>query len=255
MSEQPLPPDLDPDIRPPGASHDGQISPPVSPTTSAPTTPFDFDRMTESFESVQKDFLDKPRPLPSADRFSAAMQEVVKLFELLGSAFAFVKRDIDSKIAIIDEYAERDPRNFAHLHDAVCFEMKNDTARQAPTMPRSCSRTILRLMWALKFAGLLLDGLFLAFDPASSLPPTSRTLKWAVARAYGEALAEHHSWTMRKAVRSACMLLPTKESFIARIGIDHDGRDESLRRLSSSMSPLVTRMYAFYETNELLDLP
>lgn len=216
---------------------------------------FSFERMTESFERIQRDYELEPRPLPSTDRFITSMREVLLLFEFLGSAFVFVKRDIDNKINVISEHRTRDPSNFGHLHDAVNYELRTNTARIEPGDSPSCSRTLLRLMWALKFADLLLDGLRKAFDPASDISSNERTLKWAVAYAYDAALAEHHSWTIRRTVKSACLLLPTKEYFINRLGLNDSLREEHLGRLALSMSPLVKRMYAFYETNQILDLP
>lgn len=183
------------------------------------------------------------------------MREVIKLFETLGTAFTFVKRDMHTKIAIIDDFCQRDATNYQHLHDAVEFEIRTNAARIEPGDAPSFSRTLLRLMWALKFADLLLDGLRMAFDPSSDLSTSERTMKWTVGRAYESALAEHHSWTIRRAVKSACLLLPTKEVFFDRLGVKPDCRDHFLSRLALSMSPLVKRTYAFYESNHLLDLP
>lgn len=221
----------------------------------ASTSVFSFERMTRSFEDIQREYEIHPRPLPSTCQFVTAMREVVNLFETLGTAFTFVKRDIDNKINVIDSFAANDPTNFAHLHDAVQFELRANTARIEQGAPPSCSRTLLRLMWALKFADRLLDGLKKAFDPNSDLTTNERTLKLAVGRAYDAALAENHSWTIRRTVKSACMLLPSKESFIQRLGVDTAECEEHFSRLAVSMSSLVSRMYAFYEENQILDLP
>lgn len=221
---------------------------------------FDFERMTHAFELIDAEYRTpspRPkRPLPSTARFLSAMSEVLALFETLGSAFTFVKRDIEKKLAIISHYAQRDPTHFSDLNDAVEFEIHTGALRvkQADGTP-SCSRTLLRLLWALKFSDYLLEGLGKTFDHKSGLADVDRTLKWAVARAYDVALAEHHSWTLRKSVKSACLLLPTKESFMDRVGIDLDRREEFISRLAVSMSPLVDRMYKYYEERHLLELP
>lgn len=223
---------------------------------------FDFERMTSSFELVQADFAILPsttahsRPLPSTSRFLHAMGEVLLLFETLGSAFTFVKRDIEKKLSVISRYAAAHPANFSDLNDAVFYERGRASLHaRLPDGTPSCARTLLRLMWALKFADSLLDGLGQAFDPASKLRSYDRTLKWAVARAYDDALAEHHSWTIRRSVKGACLLLPTKEVFMDRVGVDLDRSEEFILRLSFSMSPLVKRMYTFYEKHDLLGLP
>lgn len=231
----------------PAASHD------VLPSSN--TMGFDFERMTASFELIQSEFEASNHALPPTSLFVSAMSEVLKLFETLGSAFTFVKRDIHSKISIISRYHASNPAQYSDLTAAVLHELETSTTRRAPGTPPSCSRTLLRLMWALNFADGLLDGLALAFDPASDVSTSDRTLKWAVSRSYDASLAEHHSWTIRRAVKSACLLLPTKESFFDRLGVERKSRDAFLSRLAVSMSPLVKRMYAFYGQHDLLSLP
>lgn len=119
----------------------------------------------------------------------------------------------------------------------------------------SCSRTLLRLMWALKFSNYLLEGLGKTSDPESGLADGDRTLKWAVGRAYDSALAEHHSWAVRRSVKTACTLLPTTEAFMNRVGVDLKRSEGYISRLSVYMSPLVERMYKYYEEKDLLQLP
>lgn len=220
---------------------------------------FDFEQMTRAFERVQDDFAADARPgrpLPTTERFLAAMGEVNKLFETLGSAFSFVKRDIEKKLATIARHLAADPEHYADLNDALEYETAHGLLeeRNDEGLP-SCARTLLRLMWALKFSDSLLEGLGQAFDPNSGLSYYNRSLKWAVARAYDAALAEHHSWTIRRTVKGACVLLPSKEMFMEKVGIDHNRREEYIQRLSVSMSPLVTRMYAHYDKHDLLALP
>lgn len=221
---------------------------------------FNFDRMTSCFEKIQEDYTSTrsaiPRPLPNTERFLTAMDEVTKLFETLGTAFTFVKRDIDKKLSVISRHAIADPPHFADLNTAVAHEIVQRTlsTRAEDGLP-SCARTLLRLMWALKFADVLLDGLRQAFDPKSGLSSYNRTLRWAATRAYDATFAERHTWTMRRSVMGACVLLPTKEAFMDRLGVDAEKRKEFMKRLSLSMSPLVERMYAFYDKNDLLNLP
>lgn len=221
---------------------------------------FDFERMTRSFELIEAEYRapsTRPkRPLPSTARFLSAMGEVLALFETLGSAFTFVKRDVEKKVAIIARYAQNDPAHFSDLNDAVEYEIKMNTLRvKQPDGTPSCSRTLLRLMWALNFSDYLLDGLGKTSDPKSVLAESDRTLKWAVARAYDVALAEHHSWAIRRSVKTACTLLPSKEAFMDRLGIGLEKSEEFISRLAVSLSPLVERMYKFYEERDLLGLP
>ena len=221
------------------------------------TMEFDFERMTINFEQIQDHFKIDPSSLPPTDQFLEAMTEITRLFETLGTAFTFVKSDIDLKMNVIKEYQLEDPQNYNHLTKAVEYELNTkDLMKPLETGERrSCTRTLYRLMWALKFADYLLDGLSKTFDPNSGLAKSERTLKWAVTRAYNEALAMHHSWAIRRTVRTACHLLPTKEAFMTRIGIKSSDRETFLHRLVESLTPLTKRMYAFYEKHGLLDIP
>lgn len=217
---------------------------------------FSFERMTRSFEVIQADFDCNRAQLPTTKHFIEAMAEVNALFETLGTAFTFVKRDIEKKVAIIHRHASHDPTNFSDLNKAIDFEITNRCfeAPHVDGLP-NCSRTLLRLMWALRFADCLLEGIGQTLDPRSPLRYSDRTLRWAVARAYDATLAENHSWTVRRSVKGACLLLPTKESFLDRLGVEHHKREDYIRRLAASMSPLVQRMYTLYERNNLLKLP
>lgn len=127
----------------------------------------------------------------------------------------------------------------------------------------SCARTLLRLMWALKFAAVLLCRLSEAFEKEDELRhdthnaiTSDTSLRWAVLSAYDAALAEHHSWTLRRSVKAACYVLPTKEVFIARVCDTSDvmeGR-RCIERLAPVMQGIVDRMYAFYKEHDLLRL-
>lgn len=213
---------------------------------------FDFDRMVLAFERVTFPSSTVDGALPHTHEFLDAMSEVLLLFDHLGSAFAFVRRDISLKTGILRRYAEDSPENFVHLGTAVQAEMDAGVVDLKP--PPSAARTLLRLMWALKFIDCLLSYLGAAFDPRSAMPEAERTLRAAVSSAYEEALAEHHSWTIRRTVRAALVFLPTKEVFMGRVCPNENNRQASLKRLATSMTPMTQTMYRFYETHDLLNL-
>lgn len=215
---------------------------------------FSFDALATSFERLQHahDLHGPHAALPATAPFLHAMSQVVALFDSLGSAFAFVKRDLDKKIGVIARTAAADPARYGDLTRALAHER----AVVLPHAPAtSVARTLLRLMWALRFADSLLGALAAAFDHRRSLPDDRRTLRYAVAAAYDDALAAHHSWAVRRSVKAACILLPSKEAFMARLELHEDDRAGVMERLGGSMSPLVTRMYRYYEKHDLLQLP
>lgn len=221
--------------------------------TMSAESEFDFERMVASFEAVT--FPSKPKTLrtrgglPHTDGFLEAMREVILLFDHLGSAFAFVRRDIQSKTSILRTYAKERPSRFGDLQSAVNSEVAEGVAAAKP--PPSAARTLLRLMWALKFIDVLLSHLKNAMASDSDMPPAQRTLRAAVSTAYEQALAEHHSWALRRTVRAALALLPTMETFVAKVGVT----PAHLQRLETSMTPIVRAMYRFYSKHDLLNLP
>jgi len=213
---------------------------------------FDFEKMVAAFEAVtfpsSADACRTSGGLPLTQAFLCAMDEVILLFDDLGSAFAFVRRDISTKTEILRQYSAANPSRFVDLETAVNAEVTAGTADSKP--PPSAARTLLRLMWALKFIDVLLGHLREAIKPDSNLPVYERTLRAAVDVAYETALAEHHTWPLRKTVRAALTLLPTMETFINNIG----ATPQHLSRLENSMTPIVHNMYRFYEKNNLLEL-
>ncbi len=206
---------------------------------------FDFGRLVSAFEGVtfpnmKKDLnlLDASEQgaLPYTTPFVRAMGEVAQLFDHLGTAFLFVRRDIESKTSILRGYAAERPE----LERAVLQEVHDGVADC--TAPPSASRTLLRLMWALRFIDELLTVL---------RTDKSATLRAAVTHAYDAALAEHHTWALRRTVRTATVALPSAETFVQRVGV----KPVYLDRLAKTMSPMVSTMYRFYEKHGLLGLP
>lgn len=214
---------------------------------------FDLGRLVSSFEQVTFPIEDAHQcaegGLPHTAKFLDAMSEVVLLFDHLGTAFTFVRRDIESKTFILRTYAQEHPSRFPDLQTAVNCELAEGTVAEKP--PPSAARTLLRLMWALKFIDVLLARLRETLDPNCNFQSGERTLRAAVSVAYDSALAEHHSWALRRTVRTALTVLPSMESFVKKIG----ARPSFLERLKQSMTPIVKTMYRFYESNDLLDLP
>lgn len=230
---------------------------------------FDFERMLEAFEAVN--YADGqptaaactlPPRLPYSKPFLLAMNEVALLFESLGSGFGFVRRDIASKVAILHAHTPV----AEDLTDAVLAEHPVDGRKGIVSSPGpAATRTLLRLMWACRFLDVLMNELMASFaaDSASesgasesddgrrAASDNSRTLRDAVSRAYDVALREHHSWAIRRAVSAAVYLLPSKELFVEKLGVDLSRRDEYFLRINESISPLVRRMYSFYDMHGL----
>lgn len=214
------------------------------------TRQFDFGRLVASFESVTFP-ASAPPTLPHTAPFLAAMDEVLLLFDHLGAAFAFVRRDISSKTSLLRAYSAAAPARFSALAPPILGEAAGSSAGVGP----GAGRTLLRLMWALKFIDCLLAYLHETKRAGTCLAGEEATLRAAVAHAYAEALAEHHSWALRRTVRAALALLPSADAFLDKVCPDARMRAAYLGRLARSMTPLRETMYAFYAKHDLLGLP
>uniref|UniRef100_A0A7S1XFN3 Glycolipid transfer protein domain-containing protein n=1 Tax=Compsopogon caeruleus TaxID=31354 RepID=A0A7S1XFN3_9RHOD len=209
---------------------------------------FNFETMLEAFERVKFKY-DGLASLPDTEGFFLAMNQVALLFDHLGGGFVFVRRDILEKTSILKTHFLANPEENASLQDVVERELRSETA-DVKSDPPSAARTLLRMMWAAKFIYLLMRELEKSYQPGNT-----STLRDAVELAYDEALSEHHSWIVRKAVGAAMLLLPSKEVFLAKLGVQISKREEYMTRVERSLKPLVDRTYEFYTDRKILDLP
>lgn len=215
------------------------------------TRQFDFGRLVSAFEAVTFP-PGAPPTLPHTASFLAAMDEVLLLFDHLGAAFAFVRRDIATKTSLLRAYTAASPDRFVSLSPPILAEKA--AGSPLPGGP-GAGRTLLRLMWALKFIDCLLAYLHEVKRPGTKLAGEAATLRAGVAHAYAEALAEHHSWALRKTVKAALALLPSADVFLDKVCPEERLREPYLSRLARSMTPLRETMYAFYAQHDLLGLP
>jgi len=190
----------------------------------------------EGDEEIEED-------LPETLSFRDFIAEVILLFDSLGKVgFNFIKNDIVSKIGIIMNIYDEDPDANQTLQQMVEREMAEDCTR----VPASGSRTLLRLMWGVEFIRVLLDEMGHNDEMAT---------KEGLRIAYNKVLYEHHPWVVRQAVSMAVHLAPSRETFLASLGLDMSKKDEYLNRLLPALTRTSQKMYAFYERHSLLDLP
>ncbi|GJQ10848.1 hypothetical protein GpartN1_g2639.t1 [Galdieria partita] len=206
---------------------------------------FTWEQLLEKFEAVEfPERHGKQDELPQVSSFVEACLEMGKFFNLLGRAFSFVQKDIFSKAKIVQDYGERLLPEKGSLQEIVEQELSNGAC--AVNEPPSCSRTVLRLLWATHFLYVLVQKLTL---------DETTPLRSCIREAYDVALKEHHSWAIQKTVHAALVFLPSREFFYRKIGVDIHKRDSYMKRGDKALGTIVERMYHFYEKNGLLQLP
>eukprot|EP00041_Stephanoeca_diplocostata_P041456 m.7984 g.7984 ORF g.7984 m.7984 type:complete len:224 (-) comp6001_c0_seq1:61-732(-) len=181
-----------------------------------------------------------------------------KFISTLGTAMSFVCKDLDSKIAGIEELLEIKPDHYKDLATMVKFETENDIADRTKKNTDSGCRQILRLHRALDFFHQLMLELAEADDGASSTKIASKI--------YGVTLANYHTWLVRQAAGAAFYTLPGcmkfKRIFLAQLVEDTSTDDADCAvdlDVIHSFAAMVKDMYSITDgllkTHDLLDLP
>lgn len=172
-----------------------------------------------------------------------------RFFDLLGSVFAFVTSDVQSKIKILQQYLiSENARYYGTVRSMINHEVTNNLTRVQGNPP-SGSRTLLRLHRALNFIIRL-------FGDLKSMNDSDK-ISAVTFKAYDETLAQHHTWIVRKAVGLAVYAMPSRQGLSEKM--IHGGTEEQLKKLLGDfveeVQPVYDSIQSVYADNELLDLP
>jgi len=178
--------------------------------------------------------------------FTSSYREITKLFDLLGKPFVFVRKDVVSKIMIIEEIYNKDTQHNTTIQKMIKHEVDTGTTN-TPDL-RSGSRTVLRLFRALSFISLLLKTLI-----------TERQLDLGsvVTKSYNATLSPFHTWMVRKLVGLSTYALPTRETFVQTIGLpaDERGQEELVNKLILYVETVISKIKDSYVMFKLSNLP
>jgi len=165
--------------------------------------------------------------------FTCSYREITKLFDLLGKPFVFVRKDVVSKIMILEEIYHKDKHRNATIQKMIKHEVDTGTTNTSDL--RSGSRTVLRLFRALSFISLLLETLIKERDS---------DLASIVTKSYNATLAPYHTWMVRKLVGLSTYALPSRETFIQTIGLpsDPDGQVEMVPPLIGYIEAVIAKI-------------
>ncbi|KAL0042833.1 hypothetical protein WJX79_001075 [Trebouxia sp. C0005] len=151
-------------------------------------------------------------------QFAKACEAILPVFDRLGQAFAFAKKDMVVKRESLEQASSRLPT----LNAVVAADKKAGTV----TTKNSCSRNLHRLLSSISFISSLLQNL--AADKAC-------TLHTATASAYSSTMAPMHNFFVRTAVKGGMYTLPTRAGFLQSIGeTEESARVHSAKFISAS---------------------
>jgi len=177
--------------------------------------------------------------------FIAAYHEVAKFFNLCGSGFSFVTKDVFDKLDILDKYYdERDSaKGIVTLEGMMTWEKDNDCFKSQGS---NGARHLLRLNRALDFIMKFIK--YLIERPNE---PVSK-ISWD---AYATSLKPFHGWFVVKAVGLAVKLIPDREQLLERMEMTEAEAKELMPQLVTELDRCHTTLHKYYRDNKLLDLP
>ncbi|CAH1959614.1 unnamed protein product [Acanthoscelides obtectus] len=138
-----------------------------------------------------------------------SFEELNKFFNLIGTVFGFVSKDLRAKMNLLQELMKdsRDPDSFKSVKGMIEYEKQNELLYKDGYT--SGSRTLLRLHRGLEFIHLFLKKI----GEIQNEDSTSGVCK----DAYEQTLAKHHSFLIRNGAKIAIYSLPTKSSLLHRV--------------------------------------
>ncbi|XP_071796267.1 ceramide-1-phosphate transfer protein-like [Asterias amurensis] len=205
---------------------------------------FDFEHLLAEFTACKT-----PENDILIEHYLNAFNDLSRFFELLGTAFGFVSKDINEKIKILKAHQAENPDHFVSIQAMVAYEVeKSLTKSKTPSGLVSGSRTLLRLHRTMDFVAKFLTRL-------KGMNDEDYTGK-AASEEYNISLGKFHPWMIRKMAGIAMYTLPTRKVFIEKYCKQNK---ERLEELVGPTSALMTEIHEIteklYGDHDLLQLP
>lgn len=163
----------------------------------------------------------------------------------MGTVFGFVSSDLRSKVDALLELRQADTENYLSVRKMVLHERNNDLLDKKDFV--SGARTLLRLHRGLDFLREFLRAV-------GELQEEEGTCK-SCQVAYGNTLAEHHPWLIRKGATMAMHALPTKFNLLKKVCADAEKAIFTLPDMLTATDKVYDRIQSLYTEFELQGLP
>eukprot|EP00741_Cyanophora_paradoxa_P016126 tig00000042_g15567.t1 len=178
--------------------------------------------------------------------FVAAMREIGKVFDMLGSAFGFVKKDITEKTGAVWDAYSQNPGKFTTMQSMMNWEKANGRWEgEFRSKKRNATRHSVRLRWLLEFMMIF----------CANLANPGMSSNQCVGDAYKRALEPHHPWVIRKAVGLAVHAVPSKEALCKKMGVEQGEALADMNEFSRLAAPTLDSINRFHAQNGCNDLP
>ena len=168
-----------------------------------------------------------------------------RFFDLLGSIFGFVVKDVTDKLDILETYCESSNKeNYKTVETMVKFETTNGLTSKKSNPPNG-SRTLLRLHRAMEFVALFIQ----------KTAQSEEKLSHVAYQAYHETLAKYHPWLIRKGVGLAVYTLPTRDHLLKDICSEPEEAATKLNNLQAQIELVYQTVQRIYCDYDVLNLP
>lgn len=164
--------------------------------------------------------------------FATAMQEVLPIFEKIGTVFLFARHEFATKIETIQTVSGQ-----LNTLDSIVAAGKADGSL---TRKNSPARNVHRLLNTLNFIAAIFHNL------SAGMP-----LKDAVSEGYDRTLAQLHAWVVRAGIKTGMLALPTRETFLASIGETEESARHHADGFVAAAHKLVGQIERLYEGVEM----
>ncbi|ENN76291.1 ceramide-1-phosphate transfer protein [Dendroctonus ponderosae] len=179
-----------------------------------------------------------------------SFEELNKFFNLLGTVFGFVSKDLAQKIDHLNKLLRDNDTSHKYKTVKTMIEHEKETEILHKKGHTSGSRTLLRIHRGLDFIQLFLKRI-------SELENHENT-SVACREAYDQSLAKHHSFLIKQGAKVAMYTLPTREQLLKKVCGDEEEIQRAVNLLPKTLAAsavVYTRIDTLYTVHDLHNLP
>ncbi|XP_017490853.1 PREDICTED: ceramide-1-phosphate transfer protein-like [Rhagoletis zephyria] len=230
--------------------HFPKPSPTLMVVSSSSNSPFDINLVCDRFLRSISD-----KAAIDTLLYLQGFTELNKFFNMFGTLFGFVAKDVRDKIGILEAYHadETVGHRYVTVQSMIEYEKGESLLIDKTGRRPSGARTLLRLHRALEFISAFLHEVT-KIDDQTSTGGSARA-------AYGRTLARFHPWMIRKTVNLATLALPYRRVLISNVyggALPEGGAgevNEAMSELANIADQVFGATHKLYEEHELLELP
>lgn len=175
------------------------------------------------------------QPLPEDGRvetvpFLTSCSEIVKVFDLLGTAFKPVKSDVQGNIDKLQKKYDKNPERFKTLNDMLEEEIETKTT----TAKESAATALLWLKRGLEY---IRSFLVLVLEDHRNGTKTEKLVGF-IKQGYEATLKKYHGWMIQKIFGVVSYATPNRGPFLKAIAYGADPSPEDVEKMFESLEKL-----------------